>query len=250
MIVRLLIILSGWIAMLILASPACAQAPTTIGGDGFLAGVTSGVYPLASYGYYIFVPADSGTSYQVIGIYNVANSSGSYSYTPTSSSTLTINAIDSVIGPLVFSATLSSASSGIFYETATSYPSANQSGNFGFSSINAPSSIAGKTFTCTIVSGASPFYTSGSYTITIASSGNTYTVSTGQSGTYSYSTLNRSTGMLQMNDSVTGTTTAYFGFSSGTGGGFAIKNATGGYQVGNFALSTTTLSPIENRTIG
>ena len=231
------------IALLILSLTANAQAPSTIVGDGFLAGVTSGVYPLASYGYYIFVPADSGTSYQVIGIYNVTNSSGSYSYTPTSSSTATINANDSVLGPLVFSANFLSASSGSYYETATSYPSANQSGSFGFSSVNAPSSIAGKTFTCSIVSGASPFYTSGSYTITIASSGNTYTVSTGQSGTYSYSTLNRSTGMLQLNDSVTGTTTAYFGFSSGTGGGFAIKNTTGGYQVGNFVLSTTTLSP-------
>ena len=144
---RLVTILSGWILMLILASPAYAQAPSTIVGDGFLAGVTSGVYPLASYGYYIFVPADSGTSYQVIGIYSVTNSSGSYSYTPTSSSTATINAIDSVLGPLVFSANFSSASSGSYYETATSYPSANQSGSFGFSSVNAPSSIAGKTFT-------------------------------------------------------------------------------------------------------
>ena len=231
------------VALFCLSLTANAQAPSTIGGDGFLAGVTSGAYPLASYGYYIFVPADSGTSYQVIGIYNVTNSSGSYSYTPTSSSTATINANDSVLGPLVFSANFTSASSGSYYETATSYPSANQSGSFGFSSINAPSSIAGMTFTCSIVNGASPFYSSGSYTITIASSGNTYTASTGQSGTYSYSMLNRSTGMLQLNDSVTGTTTAYFGFSSATGGGFAIKNATGGYQVGNFVLANNTLSP-------
>jgi len=218
-------------------------SPSSITGDGFLVGVSSGAYPLASYGYFLFVPANSGNSYQVIGIYNVYNSSGSYTYTPTSSSAATINATDSVGGPLVLSATFSSASSGSFYETATSYPGSYQSGSFGFSSVNAPNSLVGRSFNCSIVSGASPFYSSGSYTISFASSGNTYTASTGQSGTYSYSTLNRSTGMLQMNDSVTGTTTAYFGFSSGTGGGFAIKNATG-FQVGNFVLLDTTLPTV------
>jgi hypothetical protein len=232
-------IISGWIVLITSASPAYAQAPSSLAGDGFLAGISSGAYPLASYGYFLFIPANSGSAYQVIGIYNVINSSGTFTYTPTGASTATINANDSVGGQLVLSASFSSASSGSFFETAVSYPGAYQSGSFGFSSVNAPSSLAGRTFNCSIVSGASPFYTSGSYTITIASSGNTYTVSTGQTGTYSYSTLNRSTGMLQLNDSVTGATTAYFGFSSATGGGYAIKNSTG-YQVGTFVLSDTT----------
>ena len=215
-----------------------AQAPSSLAGDGFLAGVSSGAYPLASYGYFLFIPANSGSGYQVIGIYNVTNSSGTFTYNP---STATINANDSVGGQLVLSASFSSASSGSFYETAVSYPGAYQSGSFGFSSVNAPSSLAGRTFNCSVVNGTSPFLTSGSYTITIANSGNTYTVSTGQSGTYSYSTLNRSTGVVQLNDSVTGVTTAYFGFSSATGGGFAIKASSGtGYQVGNFVLLDTT----------
>jgi Divergent InlB B-repeat domain/Bacterial Ig domain len=238
---KLATIISGWIALLILVSPAYAQAPSSLVGDGFLAGVSSGAYPLASSGYFLFIPANSGSGYQVIGIYNVINSSGTYTYTPTSASTATINANDSVGGALVLSASFSSASSGSFYETAISYPNAYQSGSFGFSSVNAPSSLAGRTFNCSVVNGASPFLTSGSYTITIANSGNTYTVSTGQSGTYSYSMLNRSGGMVQLNDSVTGVTTAYFGFSSATGGGFAIKASSGtGYQVGTFILLDTT----------
>lgn len=47
--------------------------------------------------------------------------------------------------------------------------------------------------------------------------------------------------MVQLNDSVTGATTEYFGFSSATGGGFAIKASSGtGYQVGTFVLLDTT----------
>src|ERR1039458_4140641 len=112
---KLAIIISGWISLLISLSPAYAQAPGSLAGDGFLAGVSSGAYPLASYGYFLFIPANSGSGYQVIGIYNVTNSSGTFTYTP---STATINANDSVGGQLVLSASFSSASSGSFYETA------------------------------------------------------------------------------------------------------------------------------------
>ena len=237
--IKLATVIIGLFALLISFSPAYAQAPSSLAGDGFLAGVSSGVAPLASYGYFLFIPANSGNAYQTIGVYNVVSSSGTYTYTP-SSSTATINANDSVGGSLVLSATFTSASSGSYYEYLSAYPYINQSGSFGFSSVNAPGSLAGRTFNCSVVNGVSPFLTSGSYTITIANTGNTYTVSTGQSGTYSYSTLNRSTGMVQLNDSVTGVTTAYFGFSSATGGGFAIKASSGtGYQVGNFVLSDT-----------
>lgn len=160
-------------------------------------------------------------------------------YTPTSVSSATLNIDDSVGGAGVLSANFTSASSGNYYETVNLYPSAYQNGNFGFSSFNAPTTLTGMTLNCSVVNGAYPFNTSGSYMITIANSGNTYTASTGQSGTYSYSALNRSTGMVQLNDSVTGATTAYFGFSSTTGGGYAIVNSTG-YQVGNFVLLDTT----------
>jgi len=103
------------IAILIFLTPAAnAQAPASIAGDGFLAGVTSGVYPLASYGYYIFVPADSGNSYQTIGIYNVNSSSGTYTYVSTNSSTALMTVNDSGGGQGVLKATFLSSSSGSY----------------------------------------------------------------------------------------------------------------------------------------
>src|ERR1035438_4866630 len=119
-------IIAAWTALFLAINPAYAQAPSSLAGDGFLAGVSSGAYPLASYGYFLFIPANSGSGYQVIGIYNVINSSGTFTYTPTGASTATINANDSVGGQLVLSANFSSASSGSFYETAISYPGAYQ----------------------------------------------------------------------------------------------------------------------------
>lgn len=229
------------IAILVFLTPAAnAQAPASIAGDGFLAGVTSGVYPLASYGYYIFVPADSGNSYQTIGIYNVNSSSGTYTYVSTNSSTALMTVNDSGGGQGVLKATFLSSSSGSYYEYLQAYPYIYQNGEFGFSSVDAPDSLSGRTCNCSVINGLYPFSSSGSYSITIATSGNTYSLSTGQSGTYSYSKLNRSTGVLQLNDSVTGSSTAYFGFSSATGGGFALKQVSGaGFQVGTFTLIDT-----------
>ena len=113
--IKLATVIIGLFALLISFSPAYAQAPSSLAGDGFLAGVSSGVAPLASYGYFLFIPANSGNAYQTIGVYNVVSSSGTYTYTP-SSSTATINANDSVGGSLVLSATFTSASSGSYYE--------------------------------------------------------------------------------------------------------------------------------------
>ena len=42
-----------FIALLFLSPAAIAQAPSSVAGDGFLVGVTSGTPPLASYGYYV-----------------------------------------------------------------------------------------------------------------------------------------------------------------------------------------------------
>ena len=175
-------IIWGWIALFISLTTAFAQVPSSLAGDGFLAAVSTGVYPLASYGYYLFIPANSGNTYQTIGIYNVTSSSGTYTYAATSASTATLNVNDSLGGAGVLNASFTSASSGSYYEYLSAYPSINQSGSFGFSYINAPSSLAGRTVNCSVVNGASPFYTSGSYTITIAASGNTYIVSLFQLG--------------------------------------------------------------------
>src|SRR5882724_5894129 len=77
---------------------ANAQAPASVAGDGFLAGISNGTFPFGSYGYYLFLLANTGNSYQIIDIYNVANSSGTYSYSATGPATSKLNFNDSLAG--------------------------------------------------------------------------------------------------------------------------------------------------------
>jgi hypothetical protein len=237
---KLAIIISGWITFLIPLNLAYAQVPNSIAGDGFLMGISSGTYPFGSYGYYLFILGDSGNTFQNIGIYNISTFGGTYTYTPTSSSqtTLSINS-GGGLGTLVD--TFSTTNSGSFYATANSYPGAYQSGVFNLASYTAPSSIAGKTVVCNVSDGLYPFASSGSFTLYVSASGNSYTTdSQGQSGTYSYSLVNRSTGKLQLSDSKAGSFVVYVGFSDALNGGFATTQAsTGGFQVGSFQIVPT-----------
>jgi hypothetical protein len=112
---------------------------------------------------------------------------------------------------------------------------------FNLASYTAPSSIAGKTVVCNVSDGLYPFASSGSFTLYVSASGNSYTTdSQGQSGTYSYSLVNRSTGKLQLSDSKAGSFVVYVGFSDALNGGFATTQAsTGGFQVGSFQIVPT-----------
>src|SRR2546422_5237747 len=92
-------IATGIIVSLLYASfSITAQVPSSITGKSFGIGITGGTFPFAGFGWYLFLPASSGNTYQVIGIYNVANSSGTYSYTPTSATTATMIVSDPVNG--------------------------------------------------------------------------------------------------------------------------------------------------------
>ncbi len=226
---------------------ANAQAPNSVAGDGFLVGISSGTFPFASSGYYLFIPANTGNSYQSIGIYNVSISTGTYGYTPSSPSAAALSINDSLAGLGTVSVSFATLNSGSFYSTLNSYPSASQTGNFSFASSNAPSSIVGKTIVCTISDGLSPFANIGSFTIHAAASGNTYTIlgdgvgTANSSGTYSYSLANRSTGKLQITDSLIGASTVYLGLADASAGGYAITQpATGGFQIGSFMILDTT----------
>lgn len=227
---------------------ANAQVPSSIAGDGFLVGITTGTYPLASYGYYIFLPANSGNSYQTIGIYGVTDSVGTYTWAPTSSSTGQANISDTTEGYTgLVAASFSGAISGSFnVTTVTPVAGYYQNGNFNFSSSNAPSSLAGLTVICAISDGAYPFAYTGSATLQFAVSGNTYTSlgdgvhTVNSSGTYSYSLANRSTGKVQINDSLTGASTVYLGLADSLHGGYASTRSAGGFQIGGFTILDTT----------
>ena len=179
-------------ALLSAANLANAQVPSSLLGNGFFVGITGGISPFASYGYYLLLPANSGNTYQTIGIYNSTSGNGTYSYVPTGPSTAIINFSDSVAGLGTLSATFATTNSGSSYTTASSFPGAYQTGNFVFSSRNALSSVVGKSFLLTVSEGTYPFATSGSFGFYTAVSGNTFTTSDGGSGTYSYSLINRS----------------------------------------------------------
>jgi hypothetical protein len=208
--------------------------------------ITSGTYPLASYGYAIFLPANSGNAYQIIGIYAVANNSGTYSYSATG-----VNSGQAIINDITdgftdqVGLTFSSATQGSFSVATISPPGYYQSGYFSGAIVSAPGSLAGMSLYCTVSDGLYPFAAGGDFTIVFSASGNTYTVTgsasvANSSGTYTYSLANRSTGMLQITDSVTGTSTVFLGFSTTASGGYAVKASSGGgFQVGSFSVLDT-----------
>src|SRR5438445_12977009 len=76
---------------------ASAQAPNSLTGKTIGVGITDGYYPFSSLGYYIILPAASGNSYQLIGIYGVGNSHGTYSYSQMDASTGTASFSDSLV---------------------------------------------------------------------------------------------------------------------------------------------------------
>ncbi len=231
-------------ALLLAVNSADAQAPSSLAGDGFVAEITGGTSPFASYGYYILISANTGNAYQVIGVHNVLNSSGTATYTPTGPSTATLRMNASVVGFGTVSTTFATLNPGTSLLTLDSYPGASQTANFKFASSDAPSSIAGNTVVCTVYDGGYPFAFTGSFTVHTSATGNTYTIlgdgfwTSSSSGTYSYSLANRSTGKLQLTDALFGVFTVYLGLSDASNGGYAVTQpSTGGYQVGTFVIS-------------
>jgi hypothetical protein len=217
------------------------QAAGSLAGDSFGITVTGGTSPFASNGYYFFLPASAGDSYQVVGIDNVQNSSGTYSYS-SAGAVGTVNFTDSVAGSLVGTLNFSTAASGGIYVTNAAF-SAIQTGNFQMFSSQALDSIAGQRIECTVQDGLYPFADTGTFTFQAAASGNTYAVigdginTANSSGTYSYSNINASSGMLQIDDSISGTAFAYMVFASSSSGEFAVKSpSSAGFQIATFVI--------------
>ncbi|PAW76968.1 MAG: hypothetical protein B9S33_20500 [Pedosphaera sp. Tous-C6FEB] len=114
-------------------------SPASLAGYTITVIVTSGASPYASTGSYQFLPASSGSTYNIVGISGVANSSGTYSYTRNSTMTGYISYNDS-IGGSGFTDTLSfdSATTGTLFlrkSTAGGY----QTGTFTMAAPTSPS---------------------------------------------------------------------------------------------------------------
>ncbi|MBE0545662.1 MAG: hypothetical protein IH623_30390 [Verrucomicrobia bacterium] len=234
-------------ALLSATAAANAQAPSSVAGCGVLVEVMEGTYPFSDGGYSVLLPANSGSSYQIIDIGYISGSTGTYNYIVNSSSTATMNMNDSSIGSGIITLWFSSPPYGSYHVTTSAYPGAYQDGYFSFAWVDAPSSLAGKSFRCSVNAGDDPYAYCGSYTMTFSASGNTYVVIdnfsgcvANSSGTYSYSFANRSTGKIQATDSISGAGTAYLGFKNEREGFYAItQTSTGGFQVGTFRVLDT-----------
>src|SRR2546428_429735 len=113
--------------------------PSSVAGDGFLLTATYGTYPFGT-GYYLFIPANSANTFQLIGIYAVSGSSGTYSYALTGPSAAVLNVNDSAVGVVTVDTSFATTDSGTFYLYENANPSSYQEGNFNFASANAPAS--------------------------------------------------------------------------------------------------------------
>jgi hypothetical protein len=220
---------------------ATAQAPASIAGTACGISITAGTGPFANFGYFIVLPGNTGSSYQLIGIYNVANDSGTYTYSPSGAIGLvTFNgSLGSIPGDLDFT----SSSSGSYFVSASSFF---QEGNFVMTASPAPVSVQGRSYYLSALTGDSPFASAGAAILTTSATGNNYTITpvgngvVPSSGTYSYSLANTSTGSVQMSDSVAGASTTYFAYGNSTGGSYATKqSSSGAFQIGNFTFLNT-----------
>jgi hypothetical protein len=229
-----------------------AQAPATLSGKTFGQSITDGTGPFASEGYFLFLPSTSGNAYQVVGIANVVDSSGTYSYVGAGSAGSLI-LTDSVVGAIEGSLTFSSASSGLFSLSKASYY---QNGQFEVLSGQVPTSISGQSFYVEVLDGLPPFASVGSFILETSTNGNNYTINplsdqvVSSAGTCSYSQVNATTGKIQLSDNVVGSFTSYVGFSNSFAGLYAsTQPATGGFQIGSFTrldLSVAITAPANN----
>ena len=150
-----------------------AQAPVSVAGHTFAAAVSNGIWPFSGWGYFMFIPADSGNSYQLVGAGGVASSHGTYAYSRTSSTTGTIALNDATAGPVQASFEFTTTGSGAYSLTSSQAPGASQNGTFLMFSSPVPTSLAGKTIDCTIQDGDGVFANRGSFVFAVSASGST-----------------------------------------------------------------------------
>ncbi len=233
---------SGYITLL------NSQAPSSIAGSTFIAAVSTGTSPFASGGYFLFLPASSGNNYQLIGIGNVAGSSGTYSYS-CSGSAGTVSWADSLNGSVKGNFFYFSPLDGSYALSAGSSGQYTQAGDFAVLTNPAPSSISGQSFYMVITNGAYPYADNGRFIFSTKLSGNGYSITSlsdsalNSTGTYSYSRLNTTCGGIQLTDYVAGASSVYVAFSNSIYGGYVLTQpSSGGFQVGSVTPLNTEIT--------
>jgi hypothetical protein len=249
-------------AGIVMALPALQQSPVptpvvvpaSMAGNAMGGIITSGDYPFtASGGYFLFIPANSGNTYQLVevddeaGLYSILTGSGTYSYTASGSTGLFqfVQGSDTFKGNLNFVTT--NIGNYLLTNITVAPIVASETGEYEFYQVAVPASIAGKSFRVFIQDGISPFYQTGTFDFKTSVSGTSYTIVdddtgiTNSTGTYSYSKINSATAQVIQNDTALGTATDYVVFSSASEGEFlATQSSSGGFQIGHFVLVDTT----------
>jgi hypothetical protein len=241
-------------AGIVMALPALQQspvstpvvAPASMAGNAMGGIITSGDYPFtASGGYFLFIPANSGNSYQLVevddeaGLYSILTGSGTYSYTASGSTGLFqfVQGSDTFKGNLNFVTT--NIGNYLLTNITVAPIVASETGEYEFYQVAVPASIAGKSFRVFIQDGISPFYQTGTFDFKTSVSGTSYTIVdddtgiTNSTGTLLIFKINSATAQVIQNDTALGTATDYVVFSSASEGEFlATQPSSGGFQIG------------------
>ncbi len=224
---------------------AIAQSPTTLSGRTIELAVSTGTFPFGNNGAFRFLPSATDDLYAIVPIYGaLVASTGRYDYIKTGPTTAQLSLTDLVSGSSTATCVFTTASSGTYILTSSSFPGGSQTGTFQVYSGPSPASIAGNVITITVTSGAAPFASEGVYQFLPASSGNTYSriglVNVGNAfGTYSYIQNSDTTCLVSFSDSTVGSGfTMQCSFDSPTSGTvFLLNPQLNGYQTGTFLLS-------------
>lgn len=193
------------------------SAPAEMAGKALVLMIRDGTEQFAHDGGLVFLPANSGNTFRILGTTNWANVLGHYNYTASvTTGTLTFDA-----GPMGhYELTLDflfSDCRGMFEVTGKAGSTATASGYFILLPVPVPLSLAGVElrFTPDLETH------SGTAQIVTAATGNGYTLTEKglvKQGTYSYSQLNASLGRFIGTDSQGGSRTIYFGLCEGNYG--------------------------------
>jgi len=225
------------LALLVCASaPSRAQtAPATIAGCAVETEVSTGVFPFGGSGFFLLLPANSGSSYTSVDFGDLLDGSGTYTYTASNSDGL-ITANDLLLGHFTGDFNFSNSA----YDLQ-GIDDGFQNGTFEYFHGVAPGSVAKQTFELTFLAGGGGDATSGPGSIQINGHGSfTENDETGsRTGAYSYSIVNTAAGKILASIG-SHSTTVYLVFSDSNDGVFGTTNSAGGWAVGTFYIPDTT----------
>jgi len=235
-----------------------AQAPASIAGRAVILTVSSGTYPFASTGSYLFLASATGDG--TFGLVALPggdtsnNNYGTFTYAP-NGATATVKFIydyPSITSGFVTTLTFDpgSSSTGSYFLSNPSLPfpysQSSQNGRFSAYVGQAPASVQGWTFQLQIDGGVTPFASSGTAQIVTTVSGYGYTVTGGagvdsSQGTYTYATypqFSTSSSSTTLNDSKLGPVYSQtLSWTNSVSGAYVIRNtSTGGFQAGTFVV--------------